>query len=167
MKAIDCLIRYLEDISGEPPAIRELAAGDAAHLPLFITTAYRFFATNLFGRRFVLAVQGEDQEAATPVEYATHANLIRKALNIDVAMVLLGLPAYVRNRLVRQGVPFVVPGRQLFLPPMAVDLKERHTRPVRDDRRVLSAPSQLVLLHHLIRKTDAGLALKDLAEALG
>jgi hypothetical protein len=167
MKTLDCFARYLEGIAGVAPAIRPLADGDVARVPLFITTAYRLFATNLFGRRFVLAVQVEGQAVATPTAYAKHASLIRTALQGEVALVLSGMPAYVRNRLVQQGVPFVVPGRQLFLPPLAVDLKERHARPVREGRQELSAPAQLVVIHHLMGKPEAGRTLKELADVLG
>jgi hypothetical protein len=34
----------------------------------------------------------------------------------------------VRKRLVREGVPFIVPGAQMFLPMLMVDLRERFSK---------------------------------------
>jgi hypothetical protein len=67
-----------------------------------------------------------------------------------VVQVLDELPSYVRRRLVAAGVPFVVPGRQLFLPMMLIDLRERQPSQAPGETEHLGWASQLVLLRHLL-----------------
>jgi DNA-binding MarR family transcriptional regulator len=84
-----------------------------------------------------------------------------------VALVLSGVPTHVRNRLVRLGVPFVVPDRQMFLPFLAVDLRERDPRLARATRQVLSTASQVVVLRHLLGKPAESHTLAELAAETG
>jgi hypothetical protein len=64
-------------------------------------------------------------------------------------------------------VPFVVPDRQMFLPTLLVDLRERFPRRGRPVTQNLSAAAQVVLLRHLLGKPVEKLALGELAATLG
>ncbi|HQP34197.1 MAG TPA: hypothetical protein PLI95_03425 [Polyangiaceae bacterium] len=167
MKTPPALVSYLEQILGALPATRDLPAGETRNVPLFLRSAYRFTEVTLLSRRVILASQREGHGTATPGEYATHVGLLRKALGADVALALPMLPGYTRNRLIKHGVPFLVPGHQMFLPFLAVDLREREPRPPREPREILSAAAQatllLELLHHSVQRSP----LKDVATALG
>jgi len=161
------LARYREQITGQAPALRDMAPGDAAALPLFLRAAYRLVRATLFGHNFVLAIAQERQDNATPTECVKHVDLLRTAVQGEVALVLPRVQAHVRNRLVRLGVPFIVPGRQMFLPFLAVDLREREPRAVREHPGVLTAPAQAILLGHLLGKGVEHRPLKDVAAAFG
>jgi DNA-binding MarR family transcriptional regulator len=167
MKTQTELAGYLEQITGQAPALRKMAPGDGADLPLFLRSAYRLVRTSLFGHSFVLAVAQDGQGHATPTGYARHADLLRAAVRGEVALVLPGVQAHVRNRLVRQGVPFIVPGRQMFLPFLAVDLREREPRAVREHPGVLTAPAQAIVLGHLLGKAVERRPLAGIAAAFG
>jgi DNA-binding MarR family transcriptional regulator len=160
------LAGYLEQITGHAPVVRGLAVTDTQKVPLFLRSAYELHETRLFDRRFVLAVEQAEPEHASPAEYARHASMLRQALGADVVLVLFHVPTFVRNRLVQQGVPFIVPGRQMFLPLLVVDLRERGIRRTRT-REVVSAAAQLVLLAHLQKHNVEGHSLRELAAALG
>jgi DNA-binding MarR family transcriptional regulator len=94
-------------------------------------------------------------------------DLLRAAMGTDVALVLPRIPTHVRNRLVQRGVPFIVPGRQMFLPFLAIDLRERDHRPFRGQREALTAAAQAVLLGHLLGKSMQDRPLGELAVMLG
>jgi hypothetical protein len=66
----------------------------------------------------------------------------------------------VRNGLVRNGVPFIVPRRQMFLPFLAVDLRERGARRPRPRRDVLSGAAQALVLS--LRDSPDERVLKEL-----
>jgi DNA-binding MarR family transcriptional regulator len=167
MKTLDELGRYLEEVTGKPPALRELPQGKERGVPLFLRSTYRPYSAHLFGRRFAFAVEQGDPGGATPLTRAKHVELLRTALGTDVALVLHGVPTHDRNRLVRRGVPFVVPGRQMYLPFLAMDLRERDHRLSRVDRKAVSAAAQAVVLRRLLGRPVEDLTLAELAEATG
>ncbi len=167
MKTPPAFVSYLEQIMGATLATRDLPASETRTVPLFLRSAYGFTEVSLLSRRVILASQREGHGNATPGEYATHLGLLRKALGADVALALPMLPGYTRNRLIKLGVPFLVPGHQMFLPFLAVDLRERGARSPHAPREVLSAAAQATLLLQLLHHSVERRPLKEVATALG
>ncbi|MBI5535615.1 MAG: hypothetical protein HY898_22990 [Deltaproteobacteria bacterium] len=167
MKTPPALEAYLAEILGVAPTVRSLSASEANRAPLFVRSAYNFAEVTLFGQRVILGVRRDDGGESTPGEYAKQIAVIRSALGARVALVLPRAAPYFRNRLVRQGVPFLVPGRQMFLPFLAVDLREREPRLPKERGPSLSAPAQALLLLHLLGHAVAGRPLKEVASDLG
>ena len=160
-------IRYFAEATGHDPAVEAVTTQQAVKLPLYLRSFYDIYRATIFDRPMLLAVQKEKLAAATPAEYAAHHNKLRDVLGGDVALVLPVIASYTRQQLVRQRVPFVVPDRQMFLPTLLVDLRERFPRHSQPVPEVLSAPAQVVLLCHLLGKPVEGLALGELAAKLG
>jgi hypothetical protein len=167
MKTLDELGQYLEEVTGKPPTLREMPQEKDRGVPLFLRSTYRAYSAHLFGRRFAFAVEQGDPGEATPLERAKHVELLRTALGTDVALVLQGVPTHDRNRLVQRGVPFVVPGRQMYLPFLAMDIRERDPRLSRVSRKAVSAAAQAVVLRRLLGGSVEDLTLAELAEATG
>jgi DNA-binding MarR family transcriptional regulator len=82
-------------------------------------------------------------------------------------LVLAHLPSYARNRMVRSGIPFIVPGSQLFLPGAIMDLRERFSRPRPAEGKRLTPAAQCLVLYHLQRESLESMALKDIARKIG
>ena len=160
------LSAYIEEITGEPPTTLPLTQGEDAPLPLFLRTLYELKRAEFFGRSLLLAFQKDQIEQPTPSEYANHARKISQIMSAETILVLPKLASYSRNRLVRQGVPFVVPGRQLFLPTLLIDLRERFHRVSRKDSAALSAPSQVLVIFYLLGNSVEGVSLRELAGKL-
>ena len=167
MSLVNKLSAYVADITGELIQIHELPSPEVARAPLFLRTAYRFFRTTLFNRKVVLALQLGSEDEPTPSEYGSHLKLIRKEVDEQAILVLSNLPAYARNRLVRLGVPFIVPGKQMFLPTLLIDLRERFPKAGHSRAQNLSRPGQVVLLYYLLGNTVEGISLRDLAQNIG
>jgi hypothetical protein len=160
-------VRYFAEATGHDPAVEPVTTPQAAKLPLYLRSYYDLYRATIFDRPMLLAVQKERAAVATPAEYAAHHNKLRAVLGGDVALVLPVIASYTRQQLVRQRVPFVVPDRQMFLPTLLVDLRERFPRHGQPVPEVLSAPAQVVLLRHLLGQPVEGLALGELAAKLG
>lgn len=160
------LLRYLQDVTGREGSILEGQPARAAALPLYLRTYYDVREVNLFGRKLMIAVQKDDTDPATPTEYSKHHDALSSFLGDHVALVLPDVTAATRQRLVQFGVPFVVPGRQMFLPSILVDLRERFARAPRRSTATLTAAAHVVLLRHLLGDQVQGLSLRELALTL-
>ncbi len=158
------LITHLEAISGQRP---EFSPRPVAKLPLFLRERYQLLRTTIFGRPFLLAVEQGDSGAGSPGEYAGHSEALRHQLGEPVVFVLPALPSHGRNRMVRLGVPFIVPGSQIFLPTAVIDLRERFPLPKPPAGKPLTPAAQCVVLYHLQREPLGHLPLRTLAEKIG
>jgi hypothetical protein len=159
--------RYIEEATGTAPLIEEVQSEISGRLPLYLRSYYRLAKTQLFGRQSLLAFQNPDTDTAAPSEYARHHNTLRASLDKEVVLVLRQVSSYGRQQLVRLGIPFVVPHRQAFLPPMMVDLHERFPRTTSQPVSRLAAAAQVVLLRHLLGRHVEGVSLRELAGELG
>ena len=158
------LLDHLEMILGERP---DLVAEKADGLPLFLRERYRLHAVQVFGRRFLLAVENEDWDAGSPGEYENQAEALRQALKGTVVLVIPQLPSYARNRMVRLGIPFIVPGSQVFLPTAMMDLRERFPLPKPERGKRLTPAAQCLLLYHLQCHSLENLPLRIIAGKIG
>jgi DNA-binding MarR family transcriptional regulator len=74
--------------------------------------------------------------------------------------------AYNRKRLIEQKVPFIVPGNQMYLPMLAIDLRE-HFRRIRKEAPTFSPSTQVVVLHATLRDAGQVLIPSEMASLLG
>jgi hypothetical protein len=155
---------YVELVTGIRPRLDEVPP--PATLPLFLREQYEFAEIQLFGRGVRLAVEKTAPEELSAGEYARNATMLRQHLGQDVVLVMAKLPSYLRNRLMRESVPFIVPGAQMFLPMLMIDLRERFSKAQSRIQDKLSPVSQLVVIHQILRGPDAQIALAQLGERL-
>ena len=158
------VVQYLSKVTGRGFRLRPLA-NTTQKLPLFIRHLYKLWELERFGGRIVLAAP-TTTENHTPGELAKHCDLLQRALGVPVALVLSDIASYNRNRLVRMRVPFIIPGRQLFLPSMLIDLNETRITP-KPLRAGISAATQTVVLYRLLCGNINELTLAELAQKLG
>jgi hypothetical protein len=158
---------YLECITGNRPAWGRISETQNARLPLYLRSRYRLRSADLFGIQCLLALQVPGENLASPSEYASHAQTLAEQLAGPVTLVIPQVASYARNRMVRAGTPFIVPGSQLFMPFRMVDLRERFAAKGLDPGKNLTPAAQCILLYHLQRKPLNGLPLRDIARICG
>lgn len=158
------LLDYLETVSGERP---DLVAEKADRLPLFLRERYQIQSLHLFGRRFMLALEKRGWDAGSPGEYQSQTETLRDQLGEPVVLVLPRLPSHARNRMVRLGIPFIVPGSQLFVPTIMMDLRERFSLPKPGRGKQLTPAAQCLVLYQLQRHSLEDLPLRIIAEKIG
>lgn len=154
------LLRHLKSILGEQP---DLIAKPAPTLPLFLRERYEIYFSRMFGHRYLLALETGEWDSGSPGEYGKHLEAIQSHLTDPVILVLPTVPAYNRNRLVQQGIPFIVPGNQIFIPNHLIDLRERQPSPNPLPRAWLSPAAQCTVLYHLLREPLGGIPLREIA----
>ncbi len=77
-----------------------------------------------------------------------------------------------RGRLIQKGMNFIVPGKQLFLPDMLLDLRENfNERSSRKNKEKLLTSAQYILLYHMLHRYEkvqlTDLSFKELAVKIG
>lgn len=153
--------RYLHDALGVAVTITPWENG--GRVPPFLQDRYRFFAGQLMGQRCLfMADKAEEQ---TPAAIRKHIDQVRGKWNDPVVYVRERITAYNRKRLIEHKVPFIVPGNQMYLPMLGIDLRE-HFRKLRADKNGLGPAAQVVLIHALLRNAE-DLSPTPLAEKLG
>jgi len=147
---VSLLMSYFADIGAETTVPRPDTEA-ARSLPVFVNQTYEVYRANLFDRDYALLLcRSEDRP--TPAEVEKHFKLARSALGPSVAFVFLALPTFDRKRLIQRRIPFVVPGRQTYLPVALIDLREKAKggqTTLGQPRKQLSAPAQVLVLYHL------------------
>ncbi len=134
-------------------------------LPHFLKERYGFAETNLLGVPCLLVVDASPAEQS-PAALSKHMNLLRTKQNADVIYVRSNVTAYNRKRLIEHQVPFIVPGNQMYLPMLALDLRE-HFRRLRPDLPTFSPATQAVVIHALLRHAGPVFIPLEMARRLG
>lgn len=138
------------------------------NLPLFLREHYELREVKWLGRVYLLALEKPGWELGSPKEYRNQAEQMRKLLGSPPVLVIPAITASVRNRLVDMRVPFIVPGTQLFIPEVWMELQNKYPgMSGSKDAKTFTPTAQLMLLYHLQRESIESLAGKALAERLG
>ena len=139
---------------------------DADRLPFFLRDLYVFFQLSLLGTPCLLMVV-RDNEEQTPATIRKQLLQVREKWDGEVIYLRSSVSAYNRKRLIEQKVPFVVPGNQMYLPMLGIDLRE-HFRQIRAVTPNKFSPStQAVVLHALLHGARNGYTPSRLAKQLG
>jgi hypothetical protein len=154
---------YLSETLGAQVATTPWRDGD--RLPHLLRERYEFAVAQVLEAPLLLMIDRGEAEVP-PAIVRKHMDLVREKWASDIVYVRAGVSAYHRKRLVEQRVPFVVPGNQMYLPMLGVDLREHFRRPRSDPAR-FSPSTQALLIHWLLNETEAPLTPAGIAHRLG
>ncbi|MBI4204921.1 MAG: hypothetical protein HY527_07825 [Betaproteobacteria bacterium] len=150
MPALDTAVtHYLHHTLGIVPKLRSWAS--TSKLPYFLQDAFELRELQLLDRQILLAI---DRQANKPALANVHSQLdkLRALVGHPVVYVTGALASYERKRLIEQKVPFIVPGNQLYLPDLGIDLREYFRQRSHPADTVLSPATQAMLITALLRK---------------
>ena len=141
--------QYLHDTLGFTAKIRPWPG--AAKLPYFLQEAFEIRELTLLGHQVLLA---NHRHARKEGLAAVRAQLdkLRSVTKLPVIYVTDALASYERKRLVEQQVPFLVPGNQLYLPDLGIDLREYFRQTQQAPAMTLSPATQALLIAALLHK---------------
>lgn len=132
-------------------------------LPLFLKERYDFYEVRLYKRRCLLIVdRNESQQPPTTIR--KHIEQVCKRWDSSAIYVRQSVTAYNRKRLIQQKVSFIVPGNQMYLPHLGIDLREYFIKQ-KSDRHQFRPATQVVLFEMLLNDRNARMA--ELAIRLG
>jgi len=151
MKLLNNLVEYTFELTGSRIFPEELSRESREKLPVFISRNYSLYKASILGKDYVLLVHQRGDEP-TPTQAMTYADKVRDHLQAQAVFVFPRLDAFVRNRMIRQGVPFIVPYQHLFLHHGLIDIREQSSRGLSIERwhNTTSVPTQVMLLYYIL-----------------
>jgi hypothetical protein len=134
------------------------------YMPVFLQNMYQYFVVQILNEKCLLLVNYE--KSVTPATLRKHYELIRRKWSGPVVVVREYIRSNDRQRMiVDYKLPFVVPGNQLYLPDIGLDIRE-HFRRVRKEGQQFSPSTQLLVLHVLLTRNYAPLTSTELLNVL-
>ncbi len=149
-KTIDELQRYLAEILSVRPEAKPLEAGE--QLPYYLQERYHFYRLRLLGDEFMLAVD-ESDDGESPAAIQKQLGQVEKQTGLATIYVRDALTSYNRQRLIERRRPFVIPGNQMYLPMLGMDLREHYRRP-RAKCETLSPSAQAIFIYCLLNRRE-------------
>lgn len=119
-------------------------------LPYFLRDAYDVRELSLSGTRLVLAIQREGEKPSL-ANARTQLKKIEAISGLPVIYVTSTMASYERKRLIEHHVPFLVPGNQLYLPDLGLDLREYFRKPHLVNEEALSPSAQAIVIAALVQ----------------
>jgi len=140
---------YLHETLGITPSGQ--AWPGAGKLPYFLQDAFEVRELKLLNRQILLAI---DKRLDKPglANVRGQIDKLRQLAGMPVVYVTGSLASYERKRLIEQKVPFLVPGNQLYLPDLGIDLREYFRKPPASPDTTLSPATQAMLIAVLLRQ---------------
>ena len=156
------LVNYLSEVTGLGVTVTPMPDNN---LPYFLTRQYALYHLSIGGTTFAAAFLQEEADFK-PAQFIKH---MRQVPSIDVdelCVVAHSLPTYVRKRLIEKGIPFIIPGVQMYLPALGMELRSRSGRkkPLSVER--FSPATQVVLIHWLLGRVDGSVTPLELSKQL-
>jgi hypothetical protein len=158
------LKRYLQDTLG---TIVELAPWeDSKKTPFFLRNLYSFLKVQVLETPCLLMLDRNETEQS-PATIRKHRDQVQAAWDGDIVYVRERVTAYNRKRLIEHKLPFVVPGNQMYLPMLGIDLRE-HFKKLRAEIDFFSPSTQALVFHLLLRETgERKFTPAEMAHCLG
>jgi len=156
------LQKYLLDALGIEVKEKSFPNKNLGALPLYLRSIYKFKRVSLFERQLILLVQNID-EYLTADQYRKHIKQIEQTYNLPVILVLETIESYKRKRLIEKKVAFIIPGKQMFIPQLLIDLKE-FTAASKKKRETIQPAAQCLLLFHLLKENIEEMNFRTIAE---
>lgn len=149
-RAVDAAVHaYLHEILGIAPRVR--AWPGAGKLPYFLQETFEVRELKLLDRQVLLAIDKRPDKPGL-ANVRGQIDKLRQLAVMPVVYVTGTLASYERKRLIKQKVPFLVPGNQLYLPDLGIDLREYFRKPPAAPGTALSPATQAMLITVLLRQ---------------
>lgn len=144
---------YIKDVLGQAIQLDFLPKSRLAGLPLYIRETYELLQGELYRRKLVFAYP-KDLTHISILQTEKQFDLLKKTFP-TVVLLMPQITAYNRQRLIEKGINFIVPGKQLFLPALLMDLRENDLADnVKRKSKTLLPSAQFLVIYHLIHRYE-------------
>ena len=152
-------MEYLDKVLGVKVTYDDV---EFKHLPNFIATRYRLRMVSMIEQKMIFLYPKTELEQIEVLK--KHIARIQNNENLPIVLVLKELSFRQKEYLIREKIPFIVDGKQIYLPFMAVYLQERCSAEKKTREEILPS-AQMLLLHFIYggaQELSTSQAAKDL-----
>ncbi|MEY3447384.1 MAG: hypothetical protein RIR45_2139 [Pseudomonadota bacterium] len=146
---VNSVLHYLHETLGVPTSGCTAWAGQSG-LPYFLQDAFDFRELKLLEHTVLLALDRNPDKLPLG-DLRAKLDKVRAVAKQPTVYVTTALASYERKRLIGQKVPFIVPGNQLYLPDLGLDLREYFRKRTTSTQTPLSPSAQAMLITALLR----------------
>ena len=156
------LVIYLSEVTGLDVTVTPMSGNN---LPYFLSRQYALYHLTIGGTTFTAAFLQEEADFK-PAQFIKHMRQVASVEVDGLCVVAHILPTYVRKRLIEKGISFIIPGVQMYLPALGMELRSRSGRkkPLSVER--FSPATQVVLIHWLLGRIDGSVTPLELSKQL-
>lgn len=160
--------KYLKEVFGIETVIHPMENADLSDLPIYLKGPYRFYNGRLLNYQVIFA-DLIDRNQVTPSQLKKQADILTHLLKHPIVFVIAELESWNRARLISQNIPFIEPGKQLFIPNLLLHLSDITSRKktIREGIEKLSAPAQAILLYKLNSRINSPLHYSNMQAQFG
>ncbi len=156
------LTRYLENLLGEHVVVNPLDETTTSCLPIYITGSYKLFSMKLLGKDIILLYSINEMMFA-PAQIKKQKELVENKVGTTAVFAFDVVASYNLQRLIAQRINYIIPGKQLFIPDMLMDLRSLKGNR-NNDREAIPAMAQCIVLYHLQIASLNNKTAQELAE---
>ncbi len=131
---------YLEKVLGTEIVYQNTKFRD---MPNYISTRYELKMVSLDGNSAVFIYPKTEPERIDVIK--KHIEKVKTSLGIPIVLIIKKITAYQKEYLLRERIPFIVDGKQIYLPFMAVYLQEKCNAEKQPERELLPSAQMLLL----------------------
>ncbi|MBC8413687.1 hypothetical protein H8E50_08455, partial [bacterium] len=148
IKLLDKLKKYLLDVLDCP--VSTVKWEEANQLPLFLRDGYEYYRISVLNSSYLLMIAADNKEQQ-PAMVRKHLFKVKEKSAYDVIYMKETVTSYNRKRLIENKVPFIIPGNQMYLPMLGIDLRE-HFRKQQEETISFSPSTQAVVLYAIYHR---------------
>ncbi|MDX2246196.1 MAG: MarR family transcriptional regulator [Bacteroidia bacterium] len=168
---MELLKRYIKNILGIDLQVETLSMRDLDRLPIFMGQRYLLYIAILLGREIVM-VEYRDSEDFSILNTEKHFLLLKQTFHKNVVLIIPQIASHNRKRLIQKGISFIVPGKQLYLPVLLMDIRETYEHPKGRNKPEKLVPSaQALIIYYILHRNKEwkfeDMPFKYLAKKLG
>lgn len=162
-KNIENLEDYLSEVLDLK--VKALPYTKREKLPFFLESSYDFHELFLLEHSCLL-MQPKENIEVTPATARKHWEQVQKNWKGLCIYTQPTISAYNRKRLIQHRVPFIIPGNQMYLPDLGIDLHEHFRKSYSQSIKSFSPATQTVIIYALLHESKEGLTPSKLAQDL-
>lgn len=151
-------------MTGQQIDLESIDMASLRRVGLHIRKSFSLYKGKLLDRPIAFMSPISDTEW-NPKQIAIYLNVISQQLVMPVVFAIDKLASFQRIRYIEKHIPFVIPGQQLFIPQLLVDLKSTNDK--LEVKRAFFRPStQCMLFYHLECESIEEMQQQEIADKL-
>jgi hypothetical protein len=131
-------------------------------LPLYLRSGYDYVAMQIFGTRFILAKPKEQYNLTILRKQILQ---LSKLMKLDCVLCLENVRIYTKEKMLAEGIPFIILQQQIFMPFLGVALSKKTSRELPKISRISTVTHKLLL--RAVYDGWMKITLTEAANALG